>query len=95
MGTTHEEFRYSGGVSNALGRFLTDAPTISRIRAFGDAAKDPLNLPAGATATQLNAYIVPRGTTIYAGGIEGGASYAQQIFVNDPSILVLLGAGGA
>jgi hypothetical protein len=86
-------FRFSGGVSGRTGRFLTDASTVNSIGGYGQSVIDALALPAGATAERLNAFIVPKGTTVYVGGVEGGASYAQQIFLNDPDVLVPLGGG--
>jgi hypothetical protein len=82
-----QAFRYSGGVSEASGRFLTTANTVARY-GMGEGARAGLNLPAGATAEHLTEWIIPKGTTIYAGRIAGGAADAVQVFVKDPSVLV-------
>jgi hypothetical protein len=79
--------RYSGGVSGPVGRFLTDASTVSRISSPAQAIS-ALNLPAGATAQTLNTFVIPAGTRIFVGGVQGGATWATQIFVRNPSVLL-------
>jgi len=64
-------YRFSGGVSGAQGRFLTTRQTISQIASPKDAI-DALKLPSGATAEQLNQWIIPKGTRIFYGRVEGG-----------------------
>jgi hypothetical protein len=73
-------YRYSGGVSSATGRFLTDAATVNQISS-PVSASIALNLPVGATAETLNVFTIPAGTTIYTGGVAGKADTALQIFV--------------
>lgn len=51
------------------------------------AAQRALNLPSGATAEQLNALVIPKGTTIYYGRVAGGGETATQIFIQDASVL--------
>jgi hypothetical protein len=79
-------YRYSGGTSGAQGRFLTTRQSVEQIGSPA-AAQRALNLPAGATAEQLNAFVIPRGTTIYYGRVAGGGERATQIFVQDSSVL--------
>jgi hypothetical protein len=79
-------YRYSGGTSGARGRFLTTSQTVEKIGSPVTAQR-ALNLPVGATAEQLNAFVIPRGTTIYYGRVAGGGERATQIFIQDASIL--------
>jgi hypothetical protein len=79
-------YRYSGGTSPAPGRFLTTSQTVEQIGSPA-AAQRALSLPAGATAEQLNAFVIPRGTTIYYGRVAGGGERATQIFIQDASVL--------
>ena len=80
-------YRYSGGVSGAYGRFLTDAATVGQISS-PVSASIALNLPVGATAETLNAFTIPAGTTIFTGGVAGGADSALQIFIQNSSVLI-------
>ena len=80
-------YRYSGGVAQPAGRFLTTANTVSQISSPA-AASIALRLPAGATAEALNSFTIPVGTRIFAGGIEGGADTATQIFLRNSSVLI-------
>jgi hypothetical protein len=57
-------YRYSGGVSDPVGNFLTNADTISQISSPA-AASIALRLPPGATAAELNAFVIPTGTQIF------------------------------
>jgi hypothetical protein len=79
-------YRYSGGVAGVPGRFLTTQQTVRQIGSPA-AAQSALNLPPGATAEQLNALVIPRGTTIYYGRVAGGGDTATQIFIQDASVL--------
>jgi hypothetical protein len=79
-------YRYSGGVSGVQGRFLTTSQTVRQIGSPA-AAQRALNLPAGATAEQLNALVIPKGTTIFYGRVAGGGETATQIFIQDSSVL--------
>ena len=79
-------YRYSGGVSGVKGRFLTTEQTVRQIGS-PDAAQRALNLPAGATAEQLNRLVIPKGTTIYSGRVAGGGETATQIFIPDAPVL--------
>ena len=79
-------YRYSGGTSSASGRFLTTERTVAQIGS-PVAARGVLNLPPGATAEQLNAFVIPRGTTIYYGRVAGGGDGATQIFIEDIGVL--------
>lgn len=45
------------------------------------------SLPAGATAEQLNAWVIPKGTTIFYGRVAGGGPTATQIFIQDADAL--------
>jgi RHS repeat-associated protein len=81
-----EAYRYSGGISAPRGRYLTTRKTVDRINSPTQ-AKEALNLPSQATAEQLNTFVIPKGTTIHYGRIEGGSSNATQIFLEDPSVL--------
>ncbi|HOX04744.1 MAG TPA: hypothetical protein P5555_21325 [Candidatus Paceibacterota bacterium] len=80
-------YRFSGGVSDPAGRFLTTQQTVRWIAAPEEAIR-ALNLPPGATAQQLNAFIIPKGTQIFYGRVEGGAQRATQIFIQDRGILI-------
>jgi hypothetical protein len=79
-------YRYSGGISSPAGRWLTTADTVAQINSPA-AAQKILNLPAGATATQLNSWVIPKGTTVYYGGVAGGGKAARQVFIQDSSVL--------
>jgi RHS repeat-associated protein len=81
-----EAFRFSGGTSGATGRFLTTQQTVRGIATPEEAIR-ALNLPPGATAEQLNAFIVPKGTRIFYGRVEGGGATATQIFIQDSNAL--------
>ncbi len=81
-----EAFRFSGGVSGPAGRFLTTRQTVTGI-ATPQEAIQALNLPAGATAQQLNSFIIPKGTNIFYGRVEGGGSTATQIFIENSRVL--------
>lgn len=80
-------YRYSGGVSQPIGSFLTTADTVSQISS-PVSASIALNLPEGATAETLNTFTIPAGTRIFLGGVAGGADTATQIFIQDPSVLI-------
>jgi RHS repeat-associated protein len=80
-------FRYSGGISQPAGRFLTTSDTVSQISS-PISASIALSLPEGATAQTLNAFTIPAGTRIFIGGVAGGADTAAQIFIRDPSVLI-------
>lgn len=79
-------YRYSGGTTDPVGRFLTTRQTVGRISSPGDAQR-MLNLPAGNTAETLNVFIIPKGTTIFVGRVAGGGQRATQIFIKNPSVL--------
>jgi hypothetical protein len=79
-------YRYSGGTSSARGHFLTTEQTVGQIGSPG-AARATLNLPSGATAEQLNLFVIPKGTTIYYGRVAGGGDTATQIFIDDAAVL--------
>jgi hypothetical protein len=81
-----EAFRFSGGIAAPQGRFLTTSQTVTGIANPGEAIS-ALNLPSGATATQLNNFIIPKGTSIFYGRVEGGSATATQIFIHNPSVL--------
>jgi hypothetical protein len=80
-------YRFSGGVSEPTGRFLTTQQTVRWIGTPDEAIR-ALNLPPGATAQQLNAFTIPKGTQIFYGRVEGGAQGATQIFIRDRGVLV-------
>jgi hypothetical protein len=80
-------YRYSGGVSQPIGRFLTNAETVNQISSSA-AASIALRLPVGATAETLNTFVIPAGTRIFTGGVSGGATTALQIFIKDASVLI-------
>jgi RHS repeat-associated protein len=80
-------FRYSGGTTPNVGRFLTTSDTVAQISS-GVSASIALNLPANATAATLNVFTIPAGTTIFMGGVAGGAESAIQIFIQDASVLI-------
>ncbi|MFZ1217893.1 MAG: RHS repeat-associated core domain-containing protein, partial [Chthoniobacterales bacterium] len=82
-------YRYSGGVSGEIGRFLTNAETVNQISSSA-AASIALRLPVGAAAEALNTFIIPAGTRIFTGGVAGGATGAMQIFIKNASILMKL-----
>ena len=81
-----EAFRFSGGIAAPQGRFLTTSQTVTGIATPGEAIS-ALNLPSGATATQLNSLIIPKGTNIFYGRVEGGSATATQIFIQNPGVL--------
>jgi RHS repeat-associated protein len=80
-------YRYSGGVSGSIGRFLTTAETVNQISSPA-AASIALRLPVGATAETLNTFIIPAGTRVFTGSVSGGATTALQIFIKDASVLI-------
>ena len=80
-------YRYSGGVSESVGRFLTTGGTVNQISSPVSASL-ALNLPEGATAAQLNRFIIPTGTRIFTGRVAGGADSATQIFIRDSRVLI-------
>jgi len=80
-------YRYSGGVSEATGRFLTTTDTVNQISSPA-AASIALRLPVGATAETLNTFTIPAGTRIFTGGVAGGADTATQIFIENPGVLI-------
>jgi RHS repeat-associated protein len=80
-------YRYSGGASGAVGRYLTTRQTVSRIES-ASAARSALNLPLGATAENLNSFVIPRGTEIFMGRVAGGAPWATQIWIRNPGVLI-------
>jgi hypothetical protein len=82
-----EAFRFSGGASEPLGRYLTTQQTVRTI-ATPSEAMSTLNLPLGATATQLNSFIIPKGTTVFYGRVEGGGKAATQLFIQDRNVLM-------
>ena len=79
-------FRYAGGESEDVGRFLTTRQTALRISNPGEAMTE-LNLPNGSTAERLNSFIIPKGTTIQVGRVAGGGQTATQIFVRKANVL--------
>ncbi len=80
-------FRFSGGVSQPVGSFLTTGETVSGISSPVSASMQ-LALPEGATADTLNTFTIPAGTQIFTGGISGGAEGATQIYIQNPSVLI-------
>lgn len=77
--------RVFGGGADAVGRFLTpSAPS-------ADAARSALQLPAQNAASHVADILIPQGTTIYSGVVNGSTSGAVQIFVRDPGVLKVLG----
>ncbi|MDR4515324.1 RHS repeat-associated core domain-containing protein, partial [Nitrosomonas sp.] len=79
-------FRFSGGISDPKGRFLTTRQTLRKIDSPQDAQR-VLNLPEGATASTLHKFVIPKGAEVFVGRVKGGASQATQIFIKDPGIL--------
>ena len=82
-----EAFRFSGGSAEPAGRFLTTRQTVLDIATPGE-ARAALNLPMGATATELNTFVIPKGTRIFYGRVEGGGASATQIFIENKGVLV-------
>jgi RHS repeat-associated protein len=82
-------FRFSGGTSPAVGNFLTDADTVAQISS-PVSASIALNLPATNSAETLNTFLIPAGSTIYTGGVAGGADTATQIYIQNSSLLMPL-----
>lgn len=75
--------RVFGGGAEAVGRFLTpSAPG-------ADAARGALQLPAQ-NATHVADILIPQGTTIYTGIVNGSTTGAVQIFVRNPEVLKVL-----
>ena len=74
-------------VDEAVGRFLTTADNVSQISS-PVSASIALNRPANATAETLNAFVIPARTTIFTGGVAGGADTAVQSFIRDSSVLI-------
>lgn len=87
-------YRYSGpnvdggNPAYPAGRYLTDFDTVAQIGSNPTSPSTVLNLPSGSTAANLNTFIIPAGTTIYTGGIEGGADFALQIYIKDYNVLI-------
>ncbi|QPJ61245.1 MAG: hypothetical protein G3M70_04820 [Candidatus Nitronauta litoralis] len=81
-----DAFRFSGGVSDPKGRFLTTRQTLRQIDSPQDAQR-VLQLPEGATADTLNKFTIPKDTEIFVGRVKGGPSGATQVFIKDPRVL--------
>lgn len=76
--------RVFGGGADAAGRFLTpSAPT-------AETARGALQLPAQNAATHVADILIPKGTTIYTGIVDGSTAGAAQIFVRNPEVLRVL-----
>jgi RHS repeat-associated protein len=80
-------FRYWGGQSQQVGRWLTTRQTVGQIASPADAVR-LLNLPAANTAENLSTFTIPKGTEIFIGRVAGGGAKATQIYVPNPSVLV-------
>ena len=81
-------YRYSGGTVDPGGRFLTTRTTVARIGAGEATPGQALNLSPGNTAERLSTFIIPKGTQVFIGGVQGGAPWAKQIFVADSRVLI-------
>jgi RHS repeat-associated protein len=81
--------RYWGNQANERGRFLTTRQTNNMINS-PESAQSVLALhPSwGNSAESMTQWVIPQGTTIYMGRIQGGAAGATQIFVPDMNVLV-------
>jgi hypothetical protein len=74
----------ASGVTLAVTQYLYDkAGNVTTVQTTAEtavqisspaAASIALRLPAGATAETLNTFIIPTGTRVFVGGVEGGAS---------------------
>ena len=83
-----EAFRFSGGGADPIGRYLTDRSTLRLINLKSPAsAISVLKLPKGSTATDLNRFVIPKGSEIFIGGVKAGHPGAIQIFIKNPNIL--------
>lgn len=76
--------RVFGGGADAVGRFLT--PTAPS----ADVARGALQLPAQNAATHVADILIPRGTTVYTGLVNGSTTGAAQIFVRSTEALQVL-----
>ena len=81
-----DAFRFSGGVSDPKGRFLTTRQTLRQIDSPQDAQR-VLQLPEGATATTLNKFTIPKGTKVFVGRVKGAPPRATQVFIKDSGVL--------
>jgi len=81
-----DAFRFSGGISDPKGRFLTTRQTLRKTGSPQDAQR-VLKLPEGATADTLNKFTIPKGTNIFVGRVKGGSPGATQVFIKDPGVL--------
>jgi hypothetical protein len=68
------------------GRYLTTKQTVAQINSPLEAGRI-LNLPEGNMATNKSTFIIPKGTDIYIGRIEGGGMKATQIYIKNPDVL--------
>jgi RHS repeat-associated protein len=73
--------RVFGGGAEAAGRFLTPSAPSANV------ARAALQLPVQNTATHIADIVIPEGTTIYTGLVNGSINGATQIFVRNPNIL--------
>lgn len=81
-----EAYRFFGGEVGPAGRYLTTRQTLKMIGS-PNSARSILKLPEGNLATDMGKFIIPKGTTVYIGRVEGGAQKATQIFIKDASVL--------
>ena len=82
-------YRYWGGRSDPRGHWLTTEHTMSVIRSSGVDPRVALALPEGATAVNVQAWMLRANNEILVGRIKDGATWATQIYVKDLNALVL------
>jgi len=73
-------YRVFGGGAEQPGRFFT-----TNLPASSNAARAALNLPVQNAATQVVEAVIPRGTTVFQGLVQGGN--AIQVFVTNPAVV--------
>jgi hypothetical protein len=76
--------RVFGGGADAAGRFMTPSAPNAEV------ARGALQLPAQNAATHVADILIPQGTTIYTGIVNGSTTGAAQIFVRNPEVLKVL-----
>ena len=79
-----EAYRYWGGESKPITSWFTTRQTVGKIYSPQQAI-NALKLSEGNFANKLGRFVIPKGTTIYIGRVEGGARWATQVYIEDLS----------
>jgi RHS repeat-associated protein len=73
-------FRYWGGKALESGAWLTNAKGYKAIGLSSEDAIKMLNLPEGSIASEVSMMVIPKGTKVITGLVEGGVGNALQIY---------------